>query len=70
MNIGPKENPKYKLNPANGPQFNNGIPYRFADLNGDGFAEVFNFHGGYSTTAPIAVINAKPGQTATSHTAY
>ncbi len=63
LNIGPKENPRYKLNPPNAPQFNNGIPYRFADINGDGFAEVFNFNGGYATTAPIAVINAKPEQT-------
>ena len=61
QNIGPRSNPKYTTD-STGPQFGNGAPYRFVDLNNDGFPEVFSFSGAYSTLAPVAVITAKPGQ--------
>lgn len=59
-NIGPKGNPKFVAD-ATGPQFGYGAPYRFVDLNNDGFPEVFSFGGGYSTLAPVAVVKAKTG---------
>ena len=59
-NIGPRENPTYVLDTQTGPSFENYSPYRFADLNDDGAVEVFNYVGGYSTLAPVAVIRATP----------
>ena len=56
QNVGPKSNPQYMPDNANGPKFKNGLPYRMIDLNNDGEPEVFDFNAHYSTLAPVAVI--------------
>lgn len=55
-NTGNNKIPAYVRADSESPVFQNGVPYRFADLNGDGFAEVFDFSAHYSTLAPVAVI--------------
>ncbi len=57
-NIGPKANPAYKLDYANGPRFANNslLPYRIIDLNNDGAPEVFDFDAHYSVLTPVGVI--------------
>ena len=55
-NIGALHQPNYIKDNAGAPQFNHGLPYRLADLNGDGAAESFTASGEYSTTVPVATI--------------
>ena len=57
-NIGPKSNPKYVIDDADGPSFLNGDPHQFTNINGDSAPEVFNRDGGFSTLAVVPVVTA------------
>ena len=55
-NNGPLSAPLFTADAANAPQFLNGNPAYFVDLDGDGIPEVFTVDGHYSTLVPVAAI--------------
>lgn len=56
-NTGPKKNPRYQQDDADAPVFGNGAPHQFTDINSDGAPEVFSSYRGFSTLAPVPVID-------------
>ena len=57
-NVGPKKNPRYQQDDAEAPVFGNGAPHQFTDINSDGAPEVFSSYRGFSTLAPVPVIDS------------
>ena len=55
-NIGPKSNPSYVIDDADGPTFLYGYPHQFTDINNDGAPEVFDRFGNFSTLAAVPVV--------------
>ncbi len=58
-NIGPKSNPQYVQDAANGPNFQGAIPHILIDLNGDGKSEAFDKQRSLYSVAPVPVVDTQ-----------